>query len=78
MKNDDMLALDGAFKRLARAQGTIARLADEGIEKTMTHGDRAPWGDFASRLSAARREGEAAFGALGSLYASLIEGPAGG
>jgi hypothetical protein len=71
MDGQDRLALDGAFKRVARAQGAIGRLADEGVEMTMTQGDQAPWGGYFERLSAARADSDAALDALIALHGSL-------
>jgi hypothetical protein len=77
MTSDDMLALDGAFKRLLRAQAAVGRLADEGVEKTMTHGDRESWGNFTVRLAAGRAEADTAFDAAQGLYVSLISAATG-
>ena len=72
MDGQDRLALDGAFKQVARAQAAIGRLADEGVEMTMTQGDQAPWSGYLERLSAARAESDAALNALIALHGSLV------
>lgn len=72
MDGQDRLALDGVFKRVARAQAAIGRLADDGVEITMTQGDQAPWSGYLERLSSARAESDAALDALMALHGSLV------
>jgi ribonuclease HI len=72
LDGQDRLALDGAFKRVNRAQAAIGRLADDGVEITMTHGDQAQWSGYIERLSAARAESDAALDALIALHRSLV------
>lgn len=71
MDAQERLALDGAFKRVARAQGAIGRIAEEGVEMTMTQGRDAPWDGLFERLRAARAESDAALAALDVLHLSL-------
>lgn len=72
MDAQDRLALDGAFKRVARAQGAIGRIADDGVEMTMTQGREAAWSGLFESLRAARAESDAALDALGALHRSLV------
>ena len=72
MDAQERLALDGAFKRVARAQGAIGRLAEDGVAMTMTQGRETPWTGLFERLRAARAESEAALDALEALQGTLI------
>lgn len=72
MDPQDRLALDGALKRVLRAQAAIASLAEDGVVMTMTQGSQAPWNGHLERLTSARTESDDALDALEALHRSLI------
>jgi hypothetical protein len=69
---EERLELDGAFKKVARAQGAVGRLADEGSEKAMASVDQNAWDGYFGRLRAARGAADAAQNELEEVYRRLM------
>lgn len=74
MTPDERIELDGAFKKVARSQEAIGRLAEEGTEKAFANVDQGVWDGYFSRLKAARAAADAAQTELEEVYRRLVPG----
>lgn len=72
MTPEERLELDGAFKKVARTQEAIGRLADEGTQKTMARVDQGTWDGYFPRLRAARAAADAAQVELEEVYHRIV------
>lgn len=72
MTPEERLELDGAFKKVARTQEAIGRLADEGTQKAMAGVDQGTWDGYFPRLQAARAAADAAQVELEEVYHRIV------
>ena len=73
MTNDEKIQLDGAFKEVARKQGDVGKLAEEGAVKTHSNTSQDDWDDYFRRHKAARDALDAAQDALEETYRQIME-----
>lgn len=72
MTPEERLELDGAFKKVARTQNAIGRLADEGTQKAMARVEQGTWDGYFPRLQAARAAADTAQAELEEVYRRVV------
>jgi len=74
MTPQERIELDGAFKKVARSQEAIGRLAEEGTQKTFANVGQSTWDGYFPRLKAARAAADEAQTELEEVYRRLVPG----